>query len=1225
MPLWSLNSLAPVALLPRLWLALTLCAGWLPAGPVAAAETWLRIDRPDAAVRAQLPAEAIDYGSFVWLPAPANALPDPARGASRSHRVEDPFALPLGGRAVDLAGQPPEPDNRRPDQRNLPDFHLVQFRGPLQAAWLEQLRARGLVPVQALAPFGVLVWGRADQLPGPPVGALDPVRFAGRLPPALRHHGQDRGAAADHPWSRAMIYAPAADSILAALVAAGAQTGARHAIGGALEVVELLVMPELHPELAEIAGVLTVQQISQDTGPRGEMSNQSVVLPFAPGDTLVPGYADWLDAVGLDGSGVVVAVVDGGVRKTHQDLAGRFWPCVPELGPRTSCSSANDGHGTHVAGAIAGTGASGTTNAAGFVSGQGVAPGASLVEQRYNSLLTSSGPGGMVPGGMLTIFAESVLSGAVLANNSWGPSTTPRGYDIPTREVDLITRNALPDADRAWPILPVWSIMNGNGDSAGACAPSSLGAPDEAKNLLAVGSSALQNASGAQVSDLLKLSSNSAHGPACDGRRVPHLVAPGCYTDSTLAGSDTGHGLLCGTSMASPVVTGAAALFVQQYRQQYDGQTPSPALIKARLTAGARDLVGQRDADNRMLAHRPDRMQGWGRLDLDALIRPAAKVFMLDQARVFTATGQAWTGRFSPVDPEADMHIMLAWTDAPGHGLGGPLPAWVNDLDLIVQQGTNRYYGNAFGADGYAAADGAPDPRNNLEGLVLGPHQHQGDPVRIEVLAANLAADALNPWHPGDPAQDFALACVNCAPAPDFTLDITPQGVQACINEAEFATTVTVRALLGFDEPVSLQAQALDGLTATLDLDLTQAPPPFSSSLSVRPESASGGDYRIFIEAAAADLGSIGTMFKLNLADPLIATAEAIEPATQATVSPATAFAWTALAGAQSYRFELALDPDFETPIEDRLLAEPYWQPQQWLAPGQRHYWRVRGLNICGDGPVSETFILETDVGAAAGLRFAVQPDPDGEGGFIEPVVVDIVNANDERITSDNHSLITVSLADPEHDGELSGTLVRQVSAGRAVFDDLHIQTDASGSFRLLARLNSNETLALSGFSLSAGQIAQRTAAGGLASKAELSGLGFAGTVSGISGNISWASDLRLVVTEPTGRQTSLGGADTPSDTPWDFDGQQSDDNGRYQSDHPELFSALGGQLSDEGFWQFEFRNDFSGGQNMSWTDVEIILIKTPIEAFSDIIPIRGRRIFRDRFETEHPTEPGSP
>jgi serine protease AprX len=104
---------------------------------------------------------------------------------------------------------------------------------------------------------------------------------------------------------------------------------------------------------------------------------------------------------------------------------------------------------------------------------------------------------------------------------------------------------------------------------------------------------------------------------------------------------------------------------------------------------------------------------------------------------------------------------MLAWTDAKGHGLGGSTPAWVNDLDLRVSADGEDYLGNVVGADGWSATGGAADERNNLEGVFLRADQHGGT-VTITVDASNIAADALDPFEPGDPAQDFALVCYNC-------------------------------------------------------------------------------------------------------------------------------------------------------------------------------------------------------------------------------------------------------------------------------------------------------------------------------------------------------------------------------------------------------------------------------------------------------------------------------
>ena len=1181
---------------------------------MASAQDWLRIDRPDAALRAQLPAEALDYGRFIWIP--ADSLAPDQRIGRQVHSRPSPFSVPVDGRPVDLAQTPPiDPPRSGPDAAQTPDFHLVQFRGPLKSAWLDDFRRRGLMPVQAVAPFGYLVWGRAADLPPTAVRNEHPVRFSGALPEATRQLAPGLSRGELHPYSRALIHAPDSERILDELRRAGADIGPMHRVGGSLKVVNLNAMPDLYPELLAISGLLSVQQVSQDAGPRGEMSNQSVVRPYQPGQTLTPGYQAWLDQVGLDGSGVVAAVVDGGIRQTHQDLAGRFLPCISGANQPSSCSSANDDHGTHVAGAIAGTAASGVPRN-GFLSGQGVAPGAQLIQQRYPPLL-GAGPGGMLSGGMLTIFAESALSGAVLANNSWGPSSTPQGYDIPSREVDLITRNALPDADRAHPILPVWSVMNGNGDRSGACAPSSLGAPDEAKNLLAVGSTVLQTGSGAQINNLLNLSSNSAHGPACDGRLVPQLVAPGCSTDSTTVASDTSHGLLCGTSMASPVVTGAAALFVEHYRNQHNGRDPSPALIKARLTSAARDLAGNRDANNRLLAHRPDRMQGWGRLDLDAVINAALPVFTLDQTRIFRATGQAWTGRFRPADPDASMHIMLAWTDAPGLGLGGAMPAWVNDLDLIVSRPQAVYYGNYLGSDGYSEPGGAPDYRNNLEGVVLAAHQHGGEPMRIEVLAANLAADAIDPWNPGAPAQDFALVCLNCEPAPDFSLDINPQSIRACLIDQDLSSRITVRSVLGFNDAVQLGVQWLGTANGSLGLDTAAAPPPFSRSLTISP--AAAGRHRILIEAENQDLGSISTLLDLDLDEPLLVAPTALKPVGNEPVSPTTSFAWSDVPGAAHYRFELAKDSAFNDLVADIELDQPRWEPQRWLEPGRSYFWRVRGVNACGDGEPSATFSLQTGLGPASALRFRSPPETDGQGGFAGPIVVEIIDAGGNVLETDQTRRIALLLDEAPAEAVLSGTLERTVTDGVAVFDDLSIEADTGGQFRLLARMDGNEVLPIQDFNLSAQQTVERELAAGLQTSGPVLGIGFSGTVSGISNSITWASDLRLVLRTPDAQPFSLGGADSSSDVDWEFQGEASTTDGNYTSIHPDLFNDRGGPVSDEGFWRFEFTNDFFAGQTMRWNNVEITLIKRRIEALSEPAAIRGNSIFRDRFELDQP------
>jgi serine protease AprX len=701
-----------------------------------------------------------DYGTFAWGQVSSAELTSMRQQGLIVSTLDNPFTLNLGGERFD-----PLADSHDPGRATGPwmdyqpeptgDFYLIQFAGPVRPEWLHSAREHGLELAQPLHPFSQLIWAGQEKIAAVSRRAelrwLSPMLPAWKVQPHLRQLGP------------ALV-----DTML--LTSAHADTRQVHTDlselgqvisstpqGAHFNVVHMAVPGNHFLDLAALPFVYTVQAIPPDAGSRGEMSNQSVAGGIDDTGTILSGYADWLSDIGFDGSGVIVSVIDSPVLASHQDLAGRMLPC---LGEHASCTQElpPGNHGTHVAGAVAGTGASGIT-LHGFLRGQGMAPGAGLVSQVWTPFLDSGGPGGLAPDGMLKIFEDSARSGAVLANNSWGSSDTVQGYDIPTRQVDLITRDADPDRPGQHPILAVWSIMNGHGD--GDCAPSSLGAPDEAKNLLAVASSWLTDGSGAQGTDIYSMSANSAHGPACDGRRVTVLVAPGCSTDSTIADSDTAHAHnFCGTSHASPIVTGAIAVWTEKFIAQ-NGTRPSPALIRAVFAGAALDLVGHLNADGDPLGHRPDRFQGYGRLDLQAVMAPTGRLYVHDQQTVLTASGQERRFGLSASDPLAPMHIMLAWTDAPGHGLGGSTPAWVNNLDLLVQADGLNYLGNDIGIDGWSTPGGQPDPRNNLEAVYLNPDQHQGG-VTIIVSAAEIAGDALDPWQPKSARQDFALACFNC-------------------------------------------------------------------------------------------------------------------------------------------------------------------------------------------------------------------------------------------------------------------------------------------------------------------------------------------------------------------------------------------------------------------------------------------------------------------------------
>ena len=192
-----------------------------------------------------------------------------------------------------------------------------------------------------------------------------------------------------------------------------------------------------------------------------------------------------------------------------------------------------------------------------------------------------------------------------------------------------------------------------------------MGLLSSVKNVIAVGA----------VTPQLNIAGFSSRGPTRDGRVKPDLVAKGTMQYSTLPGNS--YGLLQGTSMSSPVVTGISAIVVEQWRKTFGGQSPSPQQIKTLLIAGADDLGNPG----------PDYTYGFGLVDAQASV----DLIIADGgtgSRIHTADisqGQQVDTPFS-VGATQNLRLVLAWTDPE------ILPpadqsdekTLVNDLDLKV-------------------------------------------------------------------------------------------------------------------------------------------------------------------------------------------------------------------------------------------------------------------------------------------------------------------------------------------------------------------------------------------------------------------------------------------------------------------------------------------------------------------------------------------------------------
>lgn len=698
------------------------------------------------------------YGSYEWAVVDESSL-DALRRAGRIEVRHDAGTLVLPAETFDPVAGVPSGDALALEEER-PAIHLVQFHGPIKDAWLADLRSLGAEVVQYLAPFTYAVL--LDPADAAGVGALRPVRWVGAFHPAWRFGDLDLSGATglnvvllDDGRVRESLDLLAALEVPARVTARDLPYDDVSATG---------IQVPGRTDLAALAALPNVWSISpQRAGKaRGEMSSQIAAGNYDENGVPQDGYTDWLGAQGITGDGVIVAHVDDGYGTAHPDNALTVAGCRDYGVPNGACvaqaGTQSDFHGQHTGGIIVGTGTAPLEGSDGFRPGQGVAPGAKLFVQNFISLRARFRPSG--PGQYLELNKHSVLGEATISANSWGPSGSPQGYDADTREFDHAPRDADLDTEEHEPLAFVLSIMNGGGGT------STQGSPDEGKNLIHVGSSKNH-----RKGDIDDLAGSTAHGPMLDGRRLVDVVAPGEGVISTATPATVG---LCldpvvgpgaalysgcnGTSMASPHVSGAAALFTEWYRERTGGEDPSPALMKAAFVNGAVDLAGARDADGKPLGHIPDDKQGWGRLNLSNVFGRTDKAYV-NQSVLLGDSGQSWTSAIEPVDPALPVKVTLVWTDAPGHGLGGDTPAWVNDLDLRVTAGETTYLGNVFGnpSTGWSQPGGAADFMNNVENVFL---QEAGEPLTVEVLAANLPGDGV-PGNGDDTDQDFALVVSN--------------------------------------------------------------------------------------------------------------------------------------------------------------------------------------------------------------------------------------------------------------------------------------------------------------------------------------------------------------------------------------------------------------------------------------------------------------------------------
>lgn len=849
------------------------------------------------------------------------------------------YRLHLGGKTFDPLREAGTTSGWRAPENNHFDLGLVQYHAKADQADLNKLVEHGVTPVAYIYPYTYLVWSLPKNRQR--LSSQAAVRWQGRFETGFRLLPSFRNLGNEDRVVRGLVYAGAKKALVTrALQESGAREIEWLRVSSTFNLVGFRSEGKNLAEIARIPGVITVQLKPSDGGTRGEMSAQLLTNSLDMTGTIQAGYLNWLNSQGLSGQGVVVAIVDDGIQTKLPDLAGREVTCIGG-----SCSGVfMADHGTHVAGVALGSGASGVLDAGGFLKGLGYAPAASyvdLLEGNHQSV-----------GGVLRLMTHSVRSGAIISNNSWGISSQALGYDVDTMTIDMGIRDADPDMPGNQPISYVLAIDNGNGQL------QSQGTPDDAKNIIAVGATQLQTTLGGQGPNMNDLASVTAHGPARDGRLLPHLVAPGCRVDGPIINGMFSY--RCGTSFAAPAVTGSAALFIEAYRNlsaaRGASSDPSPALVKAALLASGKDLAGNRDAIGLTLGHRPDAKQGWGRPQLNLLVEAMPQSLYYDTPVVFDSSGEVWQVPLEVIDSLKPVTLALVWTDAPGAGLGGVTPAWCNDLDLRVEYDGQSYFGNQVGSNGWSQAGGLADFRNNSEGVWLGPNAN-GE-VNVEVWANHIAWDGL-PQQGDLTDQDFSLVAINLKERDTFRVQAEQSQTGLC-KPGQTSIEVTLKGFGEFSEAINLSVNGLPmGISAQFSTN--NVTPPASVQVSFTADATVvPGQYALQLVGVAGS-ESDQTDVGLFVYDSLPGELQNLMPSNTVNNVPLQpGFNWNPQVQAAYYELQLAKDVNFTQSVLTVETVSSSVSVQHSLESLTRYYWRVRAHNACGTGIWSATHRFRT-------------------------------------------------------------------------------------------------------------------------------------------------------------------------------------------------------------------------------------------------------------------------
>ena len=502
-------------------------------------------------------------------------------------------------------------------------------------------------------------------------------------------------------------------------------------------------------DLSRFAKIDGVEWIEEVLKPKLTVIENPVVFtePLVPEATdfaQFDGYAtgakvmnvEGLHTMNINGGTEIVTITDSGLDKgdanqMHEDLRGRIAGAYAIGRAETSEWDDPMGHGTHVAGLVAGDGSSSDGSV------QGTAPKALLIMQSVFRWIIGEGEeegkrekGMVLPSYIHKLFEGPYEDGSRVHTNSWQYTASSGQYDIQSALLDYFVWE---NPDYTVLFAAGNSGMDLDGD--GVIDRMSISTPATAKNCITVGASenlifsggiqapwsllgAIGDGSGKSIwgaepiaSDLPSnnvddIAAFSSRGPTQDGRIKPDIVAPGTNNISLrsrapdMSPRDTwgvvneDYVFMGGTSMATPLVAGAAALVREFYTQVEGRERVSAALVKATLIHGSNDLSG-----------RPNFDQGFGRVDVENSLIAEGRVRKSFDETEGVTEGKTKAYAVTVTDASEPLRVTLTYSDFPASP--SVAKALVNNLDLSVVDAD----GKVFYPNGLETADDV----NNVE------------------------------------------------------------------------------------------------------------------------------------------------------------------------------------------------------------------------------------------------------------------------------------------------------------------------------------------------------------------------------------------------------------------------------------------------------------------------------------------------------------------------------